>query len=82
MVLIGWYDEPLPSMRPCPGFQPHHCSRKETSMDNTNGNLPSFASKASKPFILKYENLKIFMIIKPICNFHENPSSPNSEMPN
>jgi len=50
-------------------------------MDNTNGNLPTFASKMSKPFILRYENPKIFMIIESACDSHENPSSSNSKMP-
>jgi hypothetical protein len=82
MVFIGLYDEPLPFMKPCPALQLHCCSTKETNMDNTNGNLFTSALEASKPFILKFENLKIFMIIELDCGSHENPSSSNSGMPN
>jgi hypothetical protein len=49
-------------------------------MDNNNGNLPTFALEVSKPFILRYENPKNFMIIEPSCGSHENPSSLNSKM--
>jgi len=81
MVFTGWCDEPFLPTRPYPDLQPHRCFGKETNMDNTNGNLPTFASKMSKPFILRYENPKIFMIIESACDSHENPSSSNSKMP-
>jgi hypothetical protein len=58
MVLNRLYDDPLPFMRPYLGLQPHRCSGKKTNMDNTNGNLLTYASEVSKPFILRYENPK------------------------
>jgi hypothetical protein len=80
MVFIGLYDDPLPSMKPCLGLQPYRCFGKETNMDNTDGNLPTYVSKVSKSFIFRYENPKFFMIIELACGSHENLSSPNSKM--
>ncbi len=81
MVLTRLYDDPFPSMKPCPSLQPHCCSGEKTSIDNTNGNLPTSILEVSKPFIFRYENPKIFMIIEPACGSHENPSSSNCKMP-
>jgi hypothetical protein len=55
---------------------------KKTSRDNTNGNLLTSTSEVSKPFIFKYENPKVFMIIELASGSHENPFSSNSKMPN
>ncbi len=76
MVLTRLYGDPFPSMKPCPGLQPHRCFGKKTNMDN----FPTFALEVSKPFILRYKNPKIFMIIELACGSHENPFSSNSKM--
>ncbi len=62
-ILIKWHEDPLPSIKPCPGLQPHCCSVKKTNMDNVDGNLLTFVSKVSKPIIIiRNENLKSFKI--------------------
>jgi hypothetical protein len=42
----------------------------------------TFASKGSKPKILKDANLIILRINEPICGSHENSTSSKSETPN
>jgi hypothetical protein len=51
-------DAPLLLKRPFPVLQPHRCFGKETTMDNTIGNHPTFVSKVSKQFIFKHKNRK------------------------
>jgi hypothetical protein len=54
------YDAALVPNRSCTILQTYRYSIKETSMDNTSSNHPTYVLEASKQFILKYKNPKDF----------------------